>query len=36
MRYKKGEISLDQYLHHLKLLINPLKEKSSFLDYSVI
>jgi len=36
MRYKKGEISLDQYLHHLKLLINPLKEKSSFLDYTVI
>jgi len=36
MRYKKGEISLDQYLHHLKLLINPLKEKSSFLDYIVI
>jgi len=36
MRYEKGEISLDQYLHHLKLLINPLKEKSSFLDYTVI
>ncbi len=36
MRYKKGEISLDQYIHHLKLLINPLKEKSSFLDYTVI
>jgi len=36
MRYKKGDISLDQYLHHLKLLINPLKEKSSFLDYTVI
>ena len=36
MRYEKGEISLDQYFHHLKLLINPLKEKSSFLDYTVI
>ncbi|MBY9016298.1 MAG: hypothetical protein KGD68_11440 [Candidatus Lokiarchaeota archaeon] len=36
MRYEKGEISIDQYLHHLKLLINPLKEKSSFLDYTVI
>ncbi len=36
MRYKNGEISIDQYLHHLKLLINPLKEKSSFLDYTVI
>jgi len=36
LRYKKGEISLDQYLHHLKLLINPLKEKSSFLNYTVI
>jgi len=36
MRYKKGEISFDQYLHHLKLLINPFKEKSSFLDYTVI
>jgi len=36
MRYKKGEISFDQYLHHLKLLINPLKENASFLDYTVI
>ena len=36
MRYKKGEISLDQYLFHLKLLINPLKKKSSFLDYTII
>jgi hypothetical protein len=36
MRYKKGEISLDQYLYHLKLLIHPFKEKSSFLDYTVI
>jgi len=36
IRYEKGEISIDQYLHHLKLLINPLKEKSSFLDYTVI
>ena len=36
VRYKRGEISLDQYLHHLKLLVNPLKEKSSFLDYTLI
>ena len=36
IRYRKGEISLDQYLHHLKLLINLLKEKSSFLNYTVI
>jgi len=36
IRYKRGEISLDQYLHHLKLLINPLKEKASFFDYTLI
>ena len=36
MRDEKGYISLDQYLHHLKLLFNPLKEKSLFLDYTVL
>jgi len=36
IRYKRGEISLDQYLHHLKLLIDPLKENPSFLDYNLI
>ncbi len=35
-RYKNQEISLDQYLCHLKLLIGQLKDKSSFLDYTVI
>jgi hypothetical protein len=35
-RYRKGEITLDQYLHHLKLLINQLTGKTSFLDYTII
>ena len=35
-RYKKGEITLDQYLVHLKLLIDLLDGKTSFLDYTVI
>jgi len=35
-RYKNQEISLDQYLCHLELLISQLKDKSSFLDYTVI
>jgi len=35
-RYKNQEISLDQYLCHLELLISQLKDKSSILDYTVI
>ncbi len=35
-RYKNQEISLDQYIYHLKLLISQLKVKSSILDYTVI
>ncbi len=35
-RYKNQEISLDQYLCHLELLISQLKDRSSFLDYTVI
>ena len=35
-RYKNQEISLDQYMCHLELLISQLKDKSSFLDYTVI
>ena len=35
-RHKKQEISLDQYLFHLKLLINPLNSQPSILDYNVI
>ena len=35
-RYKNQEISLDQYLYHLELLINQLKDQSSILDYTII
>ncbi|MFX0047036.1 MAG: hypothetical protein ACFE8G_02600 [Candidatus Hermodarchaeota archaeon] len=35
-RYKKQEISLDQYMCHLELLLSQLKDKSPFLDYNVI
>jgi len=35
-RYKNQEISLDQYLCHLELLISQLKDKTSILDYTVI
>jgi hypothetical protein len=35
-RYKNQEISLDQYLCHLELLISQLKDNSSILDYSLI
>ncbi len=35
-RYQKDEISFDQYLFHLKLLINPLNSQPSILDYNVI
>jgi hypothetical protein len=35
-RYKNQEISLDQYLYHLELLISQLKDESSLLDYTVI
>jgi len=35
-RYKNQEISLDQYLYHVELLISQLKDKSSFTDYTVI
>lgn len=35
-RYKKQEISLDQYLFHLKLLTNQLNNQPSILDYNVI
>jgi len=35
-RYKNQEISLDQYLCHLELLVSQLKDKSSFLDYTII
>ena len=35
-RYKNQEISLDQYLCHLELLINQLRDNSSILDYSLI
>jgi len=35
-RYKNQEISLDQYLCHLELLISQLKDRYSFLDYTVI
>jgi len=35
-RYKNQEISLDQYKCHLELLISQLKDKPSFLDYTVI
>jgi len=35
-RYQKQEISLDQYLFHLKLLNNQLKSQPSILDYNVI
>ena len=35
-RYKNQEISLDQYLCHLELLINQLRDNSSILNYSLI
>lgn len=35
-RYKNQEISLDQYLCHLELLISQLRDNSSILDYSLI
>jgi len=35
-RYQKQEISFDQYLFHLKLLINQLNSQPSILDYNVI
>jgi hypothetical protein len=35
-RYKNQEITLDQYLTHLQLLMSQLNEKPSFLDYTVI
>ncbi len=35
-RYQKQEISFDQYLFHLKLLINQLNDQPSILDYNVI
>ena len=35
-RYKNQEISLDQYLCHLELLIKQLRDNSSILDYSLI
>lgn len=35
-RYKNQEISLDQYLCHLELLLSQLKDKSSILNYTVI
>ncbi len=35
-RYKNQEISLDQYLCHLELLIKQLRDNSSILDYSII
>jgi hypothetical protein len=35
-RYKNQEITLDQYLTHLELLMSQLNENSSFLDYTVI
>ncbi|MFX0077034.1 MAG: hypothetical protein ACFE96_16430, partial [Candidatus Hermodarchaeota archaeon] len=35
-RYKNQEITLDQYLTHLELLMSQLNERSSFLDYTII
>jgi hypothetical protein len=35
-RYKNQEITLDQYLTHLELLISQLNEKSSSLDYTIV
>lgn len=35
-RYKNQEISLDQFLYHLELLISQLSNKASNLDYTVI
>jgi hypothetical protein len=35
-RYKNQEITLDQYLTHLELLMSQLDEKPSFLDYSIV
>jgi len=35
-RYKNQEISLDQYLNHLEILIGQLKDKLLYLDYTVI
>lgn len=35
-RYKNQEITLNQYMTHLELLMSQLDENSSFLDYSIV